>query len=324
MRKPTQEPAKRAAGSRGQGVCFVICAIDDPGTPIRKRADQVLNRVIRPAVRPLGYKAVRSDKEGTPGEITPQIIAHLIEDPIVVADLTWANPNVYYELAIRHCFRKPVITMMEEGHPFQFDVRGLRTILVNTSNWEVPKRCVAELRAQVGEATSSPEGIITPVSIATDLTAALGSQEPIAALLAAILQKLDSLPSLRRAEAYPTGSPLPTSLSVGKIGLAHDGATNALATIQSVQSLGGAQSVLTPGLAQRLAAAQSVLTPELTQRLATAQSVLTPEMTKRLIAAQSLLTPEVARRLAAAQTGILDVTGVKGARRATGPTAIED
>ena len=39
--------------------------------------------------------------------ITSQVLQHVTEDALVVADLTGRNPNVFYELALRHAIRKP-------------------------------------------------------------------------------------------------------------------------------------------------------------------------------------------------------------------------
>lgn len=62
--------------------CFVISPIGDPGTEVRKRSDNVLDYIIRPAVEPLGYEALRSDKISEPGLITTQVIRQIIEAPL--------------------------------------------------------------------------------------------------------------------------------------------------------------------------------------------------------------------------------------------------
>ena len=59
--------------------CFVISPIGDPDSDTRKRADQVLKHVIRPAVSTCGYKAVRADEIDKPGIITSQVIQHVVQ-----------------------------------------------------------------------------------------------------------------------------------------------------------------------------------------------------------------------------------------------------
>jgi YheO-like PAS domain-containing protein len=111
--------------------CFVIAPIGEPGSRIRRRSDRVLEEIIRPAVKECGYKAVRADEIDDPGVITKQVVRHISTDALVVADLTGHNPNVFYELAIRHSLRKPLIQLIAQGEQIPFDVREMRTIHVN-------------------------------------------------------------------------------------------------------------------------------------------------------------------------------------------------
>jgi hypothetical protein len=61
--------------------------------------------IVAPAAEACGYDTIRADQIAKPGIITSQVIQHLLDDPLVVADLTGWNPNVFYELAIRHAIR---------------------------------------------------------------------------------------------------------------------------------------------------------------------------------------------------------------------------
>ena len=70
-------------------ICFVIAPIGEEGTEIRKRSDQVLNHILKPAAKELGFEAMRADQISEPGVITSQIVQHIMEDTIVVADLNW-------------------------------------------------------------------------------------------------------------------------------------------------------------------------------------------------------------------------------------------
>ena len=94
-------------------ICFVIAPIGESDSDIRKRSDQVLKYIIRPAVESCGYRAVRADEVAEPGIITNQIIRHVVDDPLVIADLTGQNPNVFYELAIRPT-RKPLVQIINK------------------------------------------------------------------------------------------------------------------------------------------------------------------------------------------------------------------
>lgn len=111
--------------------CFVISPIGKPGSSIRSRADKMLDQIIRPAINQCGYTVVRADEIERSGLINSQIVRHLMEDPLVVADLTGGNPNVFYELAIRHLSGKPLVQLIYNGETIPFDVAGMRTILVD-------------------------------------------------------------------------------------------------------------------------------------------------------------------------------------------------
>lgn len=111
--------------------CFYICPIGDANSPIRKRSNQIYRHVVSEALAPLGYNMVRADEMEQSGTITSQIINGLLNDDLVVADLTDSNPNVFYELAIRHAVRKPFIQLIADGQKLPFDIQGLRTVFVD-------------------------------------------------------------------------------------------------------------------------------------------------------------------------------------------------
>lgn len=111
------------------GLAFVICPIGAKGSPLRKRADSILKYLIGPAVKRCGFvDAVRADLIASPGEINREIIEHLIEDDLVIADLHQFNPNVFYELGVRHSTGKPVIQIAQADDVIPFDVFNYRTI----------------------------------------------------------------------------------------------------------------------------------------------------------------------------------------------------
>lgn len=65
-----------------QKVCSVICPIGEPGSEIRKRADDLFDFVIRPVVEERGYRPERADKINTSGIITTHIVKHLVQDDL--------------------------------------------------------------------------------------------------------------------------------------------------------------------------------------------------------------------------------------------------
>ncbi len=62
------------------------------------------------------------------GDILRQIITDLVTSSLVVADLTDANPNVYWELGVRQSFKHCTLTIAETGTKLPFDVGGKGTL----------------------------------------------------------------------------------------------------------------------------------------------------------------------------------------------------
>lgn len=118
---------------------FVIGPIGDEDAPREseryldyERALQVLHEVIKPACVAHGITVIRADEITKVGEINEQVYRLLRDSPLVIADLTGANPNVMYELGLRHSTGKLTIPIGEKGL-LPFDVSAIRTILFERS-----------------------------------------------------------------------------------------------------------------------------------------------------------------------------------------------
>ncbi|WP_214084165.1 hypothetical protein [Methanoculleus sp.] len=139
-------------------ICFVICPIGDDDTDIRKRSDIALKEIISPVVSPFGYEIRRADNISHPGLITNQIIDMLAEAPLVIADLSDGNPNVFYELAIRHITGLPCIQLIQMGQKVPFDTSGMRTIQYDL-RVDLAHKAMDELKQQI---SSVKEGTYKP------------------------------------------------------------------------------------------------------------------------------------------------------------------
>ena len=153
----------------GGRTCFVIAPIDKDGSAIRERSDQVLENIIKPAVKECGYQPRRADEISKTGSITNQIIERLVDDDLVIADLTGANVNVFYELAIRHFEREPVIQLIQADQKVPFDVQGERTIPINHESAEGIRRAKELIVAQIKELEDNSAQIGNPIGDALDL-----------------------------------------------------------------------------------------------------------------------------------------------------------
>ncbi len=107
---------------------FVVMQVGEEGGPERRRADDVYNYIIVPALTEVGLEPYRSDLDPTPGPITPQMLRQLLEARLVIADLTGRNPNVFYELGIVHSFARRVIALAENPGRLPFDAKDERVV----------------------------------------------------------------------------------------------------------------------------------------------------------------------------------------------------
>ena len=119
--------------------CFVIAPIGDEHAPdgspellAYEENLEIYEKVILPACARHGIVPVRADGIADTGEITEQICRHVLQDDIVIADLTGGNANVTYELGIRHLTGKPIIHIGEHGQ-LPFDLSLIRTIMFKRS-----------------------------------------------------------------------------------------------------------------------------------------------------------------------------------------------
>ncbi|WP_257152034.1 hypothetical protein [Bacillus toyonensis] len=111
--------------------CFIITPIGDDQSDIRRAADGVIDAVIVPALVDMGLDEENikvAHRMPSPGSINKQVITSVLECDLAIANLTNLNPNVMYELAIRHAARKPVIQICQKGTRLPFDITEERTI----------------------------------------------------------------------------------------------------------------------------------------------------------------------------------------------------
>jgi tetratricopeptide (TPR) repeat protein len=85
--------------------------------------DRVYAALIRPALEDAGCEVFRADEEPRAGDIRTDMFQELLVADLVVADLTLDNPNVWYELGVRHALRARGVVLVQGPRPTQpFDI----------------------------------------------------------------------------------------------------------------------------------------------------------------------------------------------------------
>jgi len=143
--------------------CFVDMPFGkkkDPSSGVEIDFDQIYREAIRPAILAAGLEAIRGDEERTGGIIHVPMFGRLLLSEYVVADLTLANPNVFYELGIRHAARPyTTVPIFANIHPLPFDVAMVRAIGYSIENGKLTAEAAAELhQAIAGRLAAAIEG----------------------------------------------------------------------------------------------------------------------------------------------------------------------
>jgi len=112
--------------------------------------EQIYNEEIKPAIEGCGLEALRGDQERAGGIIHSAMFARLLLAEFVVADLTLANANVFYELGIRHA-AKPFTTVpiFANISAIPFDVALVRAVTYQLKNGKLTKAATQKLKAEL-------------------------------------------------------------------------------------------------------------------------------------------------------------------------------
>ncbi len=167
--KKPEEGAKVSLGEVDwEHICFYISPIGDEDSEHREHADLFLGSIVEPALEEFDLKVIRADKIGKAGMITAQVLEYILRSKLVVADLSYHNPNVFYELSLRHACRLPTVQIIRKCDNIPFDLDQFRTIPVDTASifTMVPKLQTykAEIATQVRMALKDPDSVDNPIS----------------------------------------------------------------------------------------------------------------------------------------------------------------
>ncbi len=142
--------------------CFVIMPIGDQKfgeisvtqQQLREKYDNLIKEALLKADESLDVR--RADDIAKPGCITNDIISRVMYSDLVIADVTFPNPNVYYELGLRHACRPGTIIIRDKSGPrTPFDIAHLRHIPYSDTSTGL-KELSENLRKQIQYIDDNP------------------------------------------------------------------------------------------------------------------------------------------------------------------------
>lgn len=188
------------AGQEKPTKCFVISPIGAPGSAIREHADDVFDFIIKPACKAANVTPERADHDSRPGIITEQMYDAILTDAdLLIAVLTFHNPNVFYEIAIAEAAARPLILMIADNDGIPFDIKDRRILTYDLKPRSVQTgihktalyKAIMEVKAPVpkGRRKVPFRASLNPLSQKTvnilDRTASLDPDDRIALILSA-------------------------------------------------------------------------------------------------------------------------------------------
>jgi len=112
--------------------------------------DRVYAELIRPALEDAGCEVFRADQEPRAGDIRTDMFQELLVADLVVADLTLDNPNVWYELGVRHALRARGVVLVQGPRQSQpFDIYTDRKLRYSVKDGAPDPAALAQDRARL-------------------------------------------------------------------------------------------------------------------------------------------------------------------------------
>ena len=118
-------------------LCFVLMPFGRKGDASGRLTDfdAIYQQIIAPSILAADMEPMRADQEQIGGAIHKAMFERLLLSEYAVADVTGANPNVFYELGIRHATRpRSTVILFSEGTALPFDIALLRGVAYRTDN----------------------------------------------------------------------------------------------------------------------------------------------------------------------------------------------
>lgn len=109
----------------------------------------MVKQIISNCALALGYEFVSPELSDNPIDISDQILENLKKSDIVVADIAFNNPNVFFELSIRLALNKPLIIVHSAHDQIPFDLLNFPIIRIDNDNPELWENAQQKIMKQI-------------------------------------------------------------------------------------------------------------------------------------------------------------------------------
>lgn len=197
----------------GKKLCFVVGPIGDGGSEFRIHADWLLEGIIKPVLANFpDFHVKRADQDTRPGLIDVHMINDLLDAELVVADLSFHNPNAFYEIGIRHMMtEKPTIHMQLVTENPPFDVSQCRVIRFALAQFSDVEKAKEDLKLAVDAVLADGYQVTNPVTNARGHLNLKQNATPEMRVLMDEIQgvksRLDAMQTDLNTPMLPPGSP---------------------------------------------------------------------------------------------------------------------
>jgi tetratricopeptide (TPR) repeat protein len=198
--------------------CFVIMPIGSEED--YEKYKDIYECMIKEAVTGAGLElqCIRADEVSKSGAIIKDVIKRLYEADVVIADLSGLNPNVCYELGVRHALKGGTIMIVDDIESIPFDLKPYRVLEYSTTLrgvYEFGQKLKAFLEAALGDPRGADNPVLDflprPERERVEQVEAIHNRQLIDELRSELAEKTellaDEIDSLRQDRAHYTPPP---------------------------------------------------------------------------------------------------------------------
>ena len=144
-----------------RNICFVAMPIGSRDDDSYEKWKKVFDQIIKPAVKKADSDLIchRSDDESRQEPWWPDILKHLYEDSLCIADVTGQNANVYYELGIRDVWTSNTIVITQNFKDVKADRQDNRAILYHESDIKIIREFEDRMVTAIKDIQANPDRV---------------------------------------------------------------------------------------------------------------------------------------------------------------------